>query len=178
MVSDNQYNVYCLCYNNLCLLGTLAEELSQGIYNILSGNEVFYADTTLACATSGTSQPQWSYKENQDASVVSLSSTIWRPVTGISTLTITTTQQGYYTCTPIAGGVTYTIAIFNPDVTISKLSICMMLIKGFLQLITQALITTHNTCLYIDRCNKWAGIHLYKRYRSIRYTTIVYNDRF
>ena len=171
--------MYCLCYNNLCLLGTnFAEITSQGIYSILSGNEVFYADTTLACATSGIAQPQWSYKENQDASVVSLSSTILRPATGISTLTITTTQQGYYTCTPIAGGITYTVAIFNPDVTISKLSIFIMLIKGFLQLITQALITTHNTCLYIYRCNKWAEIHVHKRYRIISYTNIVYNDRF
>ena len=130
MVSDRQYNVYCLYYNNLCLLGTnFAEITSQGIYSILSGNEVFYADTTLACATIGTSQPQWSYKENQDANDVSLSSTTWIPATGISTLSITTTQQGYYTCTPIAVGATYTVAIFNPDVTISKLSICIMLIK-------------------------------------------------
>ena len=135
LVSDRQYNVYCLCYNNLCLLGTnFAEITTQGIYSILSGNEVFYADTTLACVTIGTSQPQWSYKENQLANDVTQSSTTWSPVTGISTLTITTTQQGYYTCTPIAGGTTYTVAIFNPDVTISKLSICIMLIKGFLQL--------------------------------------------
>ena len=55
-----------------------------------------------------------------------------------------------------------------------------MLIKGFLQLITQALSTTHNTstCLHTYRCNKWAEIHVHKRYRIIRYTTIVYNDRF
>ena len=130
MVSDNQYNVYCLCYNNLFLLGTnFAEELSQGIYNILPGNEVFYVDTTLACATSGIAQPQWSYKENQGANDVNQLATTWNSITGISTLTKTTTQQGYYTCTPIAGGVTYTVAIFNPDVTISKLSICIMLIK-------------------------------------------------
>ena len=178
LVSDNQYNVYCLCYNNLCLLGTLAEESSQGIYSILSGNEVFYADTTLACVTIGTSQPQWSYKDDQLANDVTQLATTWNSITGISTLTITTTQQGYYTCTPIAEGVTYTVAIFNLDVTISKLSICIMLIKGFLQLITQALITTHNTSLHTYSCNRWAEIHLYKRYRSIRYTNIVYNDRF
>ena len=135
MVSDNQYKVYYLCYNNLCLLGTnFAEITSQGIYSTLSGNEVFYADTTLACATIGTSQPQWSYKENQLANDVTQLATTWDSTTGISTLIITATQQGYYTCTPIAGGTTYTVAIFNPDVTISKLSICIMLIKGFLQL--------------------------------------------
>ena len=171
--------MYCLCYNNLCLLGTnFAEIISQGIYSILSGNEVFYADTTLACATSGIAQPQWSYKDNQLANDVTQLATTWIPATGISTLSITTTQQGYYTCTPIAEETTYTAAIFNPDVTISKLSICIMLIKDFLQLITQTLITTHNTSLYTYSCNKWAEIHLYKRYRSTRYTNIVYNNRF
>ena len=122
MVSDRQYNVYCLCYNNLCLLGTnFAEITSQGIYSILSGNEVFYADTTLACATSGIAQPQWRYKDNQLANDVSRSSTTWIPATGISTLSITTTQQGYYTCTPIAGRDTYTVAIFNIDVTVGMM---------------------------------------------------------
>ena len=48
------------------------------------------------------------------------SATSWELTTGISTLTITTTQQGYYTCTPIAGGITYTVAIFNPDDTVGE----------------------------------------------------------
>ena len=99
----------------------MAEESSQGIYNILSGNEVFYADTKLVCATSGTNEPQWWYKENQDASSDSQLSKNWNNITGISTLTITTTQQGYYTCTPIAGRYIYTVAIFNTDVTTSEL---------------------------------------------------------
>ena len=100
----------------------MAEITSQGIYNILSGNEVFFNDTKLACVASGTSQSQWSYKYNQSANSVIVSATSWNSTTGISTLTITTTQQGYYTCTPIAGGTTYTVAIFDPEVTTSKLS--------------------------------------------------------
>ena len=114
--------MYCLYYNNRCLLGTnFAEITSQGMYSILSGNEVFYADTTLACATSGIAQPQWSYKDNQLANDVTQLATTWNSITGISTLTITTTQQGYYTCTPIAGGTTYTVAIFNLDVTVGRI---------------------------------------------------------
>ena len=93
---------------------------SQGEYNILSGNEVFYADTTLVCATNGTSQPQWSYKENQNGNVYNPSAVEWYPTTGISTLSIYTTEQGYYTCTPIAGQTIYAVAIFNPDITIGE----------------------------------------------------------
>ena len=94
---------------------------SQGEYRILSGNEVLYTDTILVCATSGTSQPQWSYKENQNGNVYNPSAVYWNPTTGISTLSVHTTEQGYYTCTPIAGETTYIIAIFNPNITIGKI---------------------------------------------------------
>ena len=97
------------------------ELTSQGEYNILSGNEVFNTSTTLACATSSVSEPSWQYKVVQTDNYISQSSTSWDSTTGISTLAITTTQQGYYTCTPIAGGITYTVAIFNPDYTLGKI---------------------------------------------------------
>ena len=96
---------------------------SPGVYNILSGNEVFNTSTTLVCATNTASEPLWKYKEVQTDSYITQSSTTWDSTTGISTLTITTTQQGYYTCTPIAGGTSYTVAIFNPDVTVGKIKI-------------------------------------------------------
>ena len=99
-----------------------AEISSQGEYNILSGNEVFYTDTTLACAASDASEPSWEYKEVQTDTYMNQQPTSWDSTTGISTLTITTSLQGYYTCTPIAEGTTYTVAIFNLDVTTSKLS--------------------------------------------------------
>ena len=108
--------------NDRNLLGTnLAEKPSQGVYNILSGNNVFFDDRTLVCATSATSQPQWSYKEVQTDTYITVSATPWDSITGISTLAITTTQQGYYTCTPIAGEITYTVAIFNPDDTVGMI---------------------------------------------------------
>ena len=100
-----------------------AELTSTGTYNVLSGNEVFYVNKTLVCISNGTSQPLWKYKEVQTDTYVTMSATLWDNTTGISTLTITTTQQGYYTCTPIAGGTTYTVAIFNSDVTIGKIKI-------------------------------------------------------
>ena len=111
----------CSCYEQLTfLIGTnFAEITSQGMYSILSGNEVFYADTTLACATNGTSQPQWNHKENQNANSQSLAATSWNLSTGISTLDITITQYGYYTCTPISG-TTYTVSIYDLADTIGK----------------------------------------------------------
>ena len=98
----------------------MAEFTPEEEYNILSDNEVFNTSTTLACATSVAIEPHWTYKEVQTDYYTTQSSTTWDSATGISTLTIATTQQGYYTCTPIAGGVTYTVAIFNPDVTVGK----------------------------------------------------------
>ena len=97
-----------------------AEVTSPEVYNILSGNEVFYADTTLACATSGASEPSWEYKAVQTDNYTDKQPTLWDSTAGISTLTITTTQQGYYTCT-IAGESVYNIAIFNDDSTTSEL---------------------------------------------------------
>ena len=99
----------------------MAEFTYEEEYNLLSGNDVFYADTTLVCAISGASEPSWQYKAVQTNNYITESSNSWNSTTGISTLTITTTQQGYYTCTPIAGGITYTVAIFNPDYTLGKI---------------------------------------------------------
>ena len=107
----------------------IAELTSPGVYNILSCNEVFDTDTILACATSGTSEPSWEYKAVQTDTYSTVSATTWDSTAGISTLTITTTQQGYYTCTLIAGETMYTVAILNPDVTIGEsecdISICI-----------------------------------------------------
>ena len=91
------------------------------MYTLLSGNNIFYTNTTPVCVTSGASEPSWHYKAVQTDNYILESSTLWDSTTGISTLTITTTQQGYYTCTPIAGGITYTVAIFNPDDTLGKI---------------------------------------------------------
>ena len=88
---------------------------------MLSGNEVLYTDTTLACATSGTSEPSWEYKTVQTDTYMNQQPTSWNSTTGISTLTITITKQGYYMCIPIAGESIYTVAIFNPDVTVGMI---------------------------------------------------------
>ena len=122
MVSELIYtDIFYIIWNNILPLGVYFAELtSQGENNILSGNEIFNASTTLVCATSGASEPPWQYKAVQTDNYISQSATSWDSTTGISTLTITTTQQGYYTCTPIAGGITYTVAIFNPEITVGK----------------------------------------------------------
>ena len=103
------------------LLGSnFAELTSPNEYTLLSGNNIFYTDTTLVCVTNDTSiEPIWSYRETQlgnDSTVNGL----WDNSTGISTLGIITSQQGYYTCT-ITGVSSYHVAIFNPNFTTSEL---------------------------------------------------------
>ena len=107
------------------LLGTnFAEMMSPGVYTILSGNNVFYTEITLLCATNDTSQQiQWVYQPNQntvESDITGLSD--WDSVTGISTVGNTTSSQGYYSC-KIANGaenVVYTAAIFGPKLTVGK----------------------------------------------------------
>ena len=98
----------------------MAEFTSEEEYDILFGNDVFYDDTTLVCATSVANEPIWKSKAVQTDDYINQYSNSWDSTTGISTLTIATTQQGYYICTPIAGGITYTVAILNPDDTLGK----------------------------------------------------------
>ena len=103
------------------LLGSnFAELTSSNEYTLLSGNNIFYTDTTLVCATNDTSnEPVWSYNETQQGTDSTPPGVIWDPSTGISKLDIITTQQGYYTCA--VTGESYTVAIFNPGITTSEL---------------------------------------------------------
>ena len=103
------------------LLGSnFAELTSSNEYTLLSGNNIFYTDTTLVCVTSDTSvEPVWTYRETQQGSDSTPTNVIWDTSTGISRLDIVTTQQGYYTCT-IAGGDSYNVGIFNPDKTLGN----------------------------------------------------------
>ena len=94
---------------------------SQGNYIPLLDNEIFYTDTTLVYATSDTSQQiEWTYQPNQTATASSrTTSSSWNASTGISTLEIMTSEQGYYSCQ--AGNLgSYSAAIFNPDNTIGE----------------------------------------------------------
>ena len=104
------------------LLGSnFAELTSSNEYTLLSGNNIFYTDTTLVCVTSDTSvEPTWSYRETQQGRLRRLPGVIWDLSTGVSKLDIVTTQQGYHTCTA-TGGSAYTVAIFNSDITTSEL---------------------------------------------------------
>ena len=104
------------------LLGSnFAELTSSNEYTLLSGNNIFYTDTTLVCVTSDTSgEPVWSYRVTQQGSDSAPPGVVWDLTTGVSKLDIVTTQPGYYACT-ITGGSIYTVAIFNPDITTSEL---------------------------------------------------------
>ena len=99
---------------------------SPGVYNILSGNNVFYNGRILVCATNDTSQQiKWNYQPNQDATVSEITElSNWDTVTGISTLDVMTSSQGYYMCEIVIGAeiTTYTVAIFDPNVTVGKCS--------------------------------------------------------
>ena len=109
---------------NFNLGSNFAEKLSSGGYRMLSGNNIFYTDRTLVCVTSDTSQEiQWIYRPTQDSTNIARTDAIWDTRTGISELSITTAEQGYYTCEIVSGGTNYTVAIFNPNITIGKRSI-------------------------------------------------------
>ena len=103
------------------LLGNnFAELTSSNEYTLLSGNNIFYTDTTLVCVTSDTSVvPVWSYRETQQGND-STPTGVWDATTGISTLDISTSQQGYYTCT-MMGSPVYNVATFNLLYTQSEL---------------------------------------------------------
>ena len=96
--------------------------MPSGDYELLSGNNIFNASKTLVCVTNDTSQEiQWTYQSTQDGAEVSKTTDAsYSSVTGISELSVTTTEQGYYTCEIVSGGTRYTVAIFNPDITIGK----------------------------------------------------------
>ena len=102
------------------LLGSNFAELTSNGYTLLSGNSIFYTDTTLVCVTSDTREPIWIYKKTQQRDSTSTTGKIWDSSTGISTLDIVTSRQGYYTCT-VTGESIYTVAIFNPVITTSEL---------------------------------------------------------
>ena len=104
------------------LLGSnFAELTSSNEYTLLSGNNIFYTDTTLVCVTNDTSiEPTWSYKETQQGRLRRPAGVIWNPFTGISRLDIVITQPGYYTCAT-TGGSAYIVATFNSDITTSEL---------------------------------------------------------
>ncbi|KAI6658377.1 hypothetical protein LOD99_11050 [Oopsacas minuta] len=89
-----------------------AEMTSSGVYNFLTGYEVFYTDTTLICATSDSTEPQWSKIGIPSGN--NAPSGIWNSDTGISTLSIQTTAQGYYTCSE---GALFTASIFDQSIT-------------------------------------------------------------
>ena len=109
-------------YLNFFLGSNFAERLPSGDYELLTGDNIFYASKTLVCVTSDTSQEiQWTYQSTQDGAEVSKTTDAsYSSVTGISELSITTTEQGYYTCEIVSGDTSYTTAIFNPDITIGK----------------------------------------------------------
>ena len=86
---------------------------------MINGNEVYLSDTKLVYATNDVNQLlQCTYQPYQGAQVES-TDPIHNSITGVNSLEITISQQGYYTCT-LNGGTSYIIAIFNRDVTIGK----------------------------------------------------------
>ena len=113
--------MYFIRIEYLLLGSNFAELTSSNEYTLLSGNNIFYTDTTLVCVTSDTSrEPTWSYRETQQGRFRRPSGGIWDLSTGISRLDLVITQQGYYTCTTTRGS-SCIVAIFNSDITMSEL---------------------------------------------------------
>ena len=104
----------------LTLGSNFAKLSSSNDYSLLSGNNIFYTDTTLICVTSDTSVvPVWTHRETQLGNDSTLTDINWNNSTGISRINILTTQQGYFTCT--ISDDSYDVAIFNPNTTTSEL---------------------------------------------------------
>ena len=117
-----QVYIDCAAFSILypIILGAnFAVETSSASYILLAGNDVFYTNRTIVCATNETSQQiLWTYKMSQGEVYVDITSDAdWNSINGVSTLEITTSRQGYYKCEIPEVGIRYTAAIFNPDFT-------------------------------------------------------------
>ena len=78
---------------------------------------MFYESRTLVCANSEGTEPEWKYREMQSTEGVTPINLEFAD--GLSYLNINTGNQGYYTCDQMMGESTsYTVAIFNKDITI------------------------------------------------------------
>ncbi|KAI6658955.1 hypothetical protein LOD99_10857 [Oopsacas minuta] len=66
---------------------------SSGVYNLLSGYEMFYTDTTLICATSDTTVPQWSYVGIPSGATYSITASVFGP--SITTVAAQSRQYSY-----------------------------------------------------------------------------------
>ena len=123
---------YYIIFGNIYYLSTnivgsnFAELIPPDQYTLLLCNEILYANSTIVCATNDTSkQIQWSYKSTQKAEYTNIqNSSTWDVLTGISTLQVMTSQQGYYSCE--VGDIVYTAAIFDPTSSIGMLQIILI----------------------------------------------------
>ena len=78
---------------------------------------MFYENRTLVCANSEGTEPEWKYREMQSTEDITPIDSEF--TNGLSYVSITTGDQGYYTCNQMMGEITsYTVAIFNKDITI------------------------------------------------------------
>ncbi|KAI6650359.1 hypothetical protein LOD99_6036 [Oopsacas minuta] len=148
-VSKNGSDVLAIQIS-ISVVGTrLAEQTASAEYIILSDNNIFHTNTTLVCATNDTSQQiQWTYQPNQDATENETTS-LWNTTTGISSIEIMTSQQGYYTCK--VRNVTYTVAVFNPMVTtVATAGMSYYYIKGIDQNDIQLLCDQENTSINLN----------------------------
>ena len=95
-------------------------EVTGSTYSPLEDNRVLISDTTLYCVTENKNTPEvmWSYVDLACTSTDLTSTT--DASTGVSTIQVSTTQPGYYSCEVTENGgsnKTYTavMADTNPD---------------------------------------------------------------
>ena len=107
MIFDSRLVVRSMKYNG-CMLLNLPQrnvvlvnvfgEVTGSTYSPLEENTVLTSDTTLYCVTENENTPEvmWSYVD-LDGTSTDLTSTT-DASTGVSTIQVSTTQPGYYSC--------------------------------------------------------------------------------
>ena len=81
-----------------CILVNVFGEVTGSTYSSLEDNTVLISDTTLYCVTENKNTPEvmWSYVDLAGTSTDLTSTT--DASTGVSTIQVSTTQPGYYSC--------------------------------------------------------------------------------
>ena len=104
-----------------CCLVNVFGEVTGSTYSSLEDNSVLTSNTTLYCVTENENTPEvmWSYVDLAGTSTDLTSTT--DASTGVSTIQVSTTQPGYYSCEVTEnGGVPsskmYTAWILSPNI--------------------------------------------------------------
>ena len=96
--------------------------ISDSAFKELINNEIIFTNENVFCVTeSGHNGLEWTFRENSiDSTPEIQSATSWSAATSVSSLSVNTMQQGYYTCKArqdIVDIIYFTVGVFNSTKT-------------------------------------------------------------